>query len=181
MNTTPSIPSLKSLYYRDFIIKNAINKGGFMLLAAAGFRWFTPSGTPPPGVDLSFEIAMAKWVPVGAIILAAIALIVLVWRCTWIKKVLSEGDTIKGTIEDVDVYSREASHSDTTPAFQRAVIRSYYAIIRYTAQGTERKVRLKLPCSPSVYQIFKGKETELIVLSSAPDKPLIRAVYLSVG
>jgi hypothetical protein len=178
MNTTPSIPGLSTLYARDFTIKNAINKGGFMLLAAAGFRWFAPSGTPPPGVDLSFEIAMAKWVPVGALILAAIALIVLVWRYLWIKKVLSQGDTIRGSVEDVDVYSREASHSDTTPAFQRSYIRSYYAIIRYTVQGVERKVRLKLPNSPSVYKIFKGKETELIVLDSAPGKPLIRSVYL---
>ena len=178
MNSAPSIPSLKSLYLRDFTIKNAINKGGFMLLAAAGFRWFAPSGTPPPGVDLSFEIAMAKWVPVGALILAVIALVVLVWRYLWVKKVLSEGVTIKGTVENVDVYSREASPSDNAPAFQRAYIRSCYAIIRYTAQGEERKVRLKLPSSPSTYQVFKGKETELIVLDSAPGKPLIRSVYL---
>lgn len=50
---------------------------------------------------------------------------------------LVEGTAVKGTIDDVDVLSREASHSDTTPAFERTMIRSYYAIIRYSAQGKE--------------------------------------------
>lgn len=88
VNSAQAVPSLKRLYERDFVIKNAVNKGGFMLIVAAGFRWFAPSGTPPPGVDLSFEIAMSKWVPVGAVVLAATALIVLVWRWRWIKRVL---------------------------------------------------------------------------------------------
>jgi hypothetical protein len=167
-----------SLRHRDTVIERAFNTSGFMLIVAAGFRWLAPPNPPPPDVDLSFEIAMSKWVPVGAVVIAAIASFILVRRYLWVKQVLTHGTTIQGIVEDVDVYEREASHSDNAPAFQRSIIRSYYPTIRYTVQGTERTVRLRLPLSPSVYQIFKGKETELVLLESAPDKPLLRAVYL---
>lgn len=174
MNSAPSIPSLIALYWRDATIKRAGDTVGFMLLAAAGFHWFAPPESPPPGVDLSFEIAMSKWVP----LIAVVALIVLVRRHRWVTAVLTHGIVIKGIIENVDVYAREARHRETTPAFQRVIIRSYYATIRYTWQGIDKQVCLKLPSSPSVYGAFKGRELDLMILESAPGKPLIRAVYL---
>lgn len=174
----PTIPSLPSLFWRDLPFKRAANTTGFMLMVAVGFLLVTPPNPPPPGVDLSFEIAMSKWVPVGAFTVAAVAALILLRRYLWVKKVLTEGTTIKGKVEDMEVYEREANHSDTTPAFQRPTIRSYYAVIRYTWKGEDKKVSLKLPNSPSVYGTFKGHEVDLIILDSAPNKPLIRNIYL---
>lgn len=179
MNSAPTkIPGLPTLYWRDNIIKGVINTASFMLVVAAGFVWLKPPNPPPPGVDLSFEIEMSKWVPVGALTIAAIAALVLLWRYLWVRKVLTEGTTIKGKVENVDVYEREASHSDTTPAFQRPVVRSYWVIIRYTWKNEEKTVSIKLPNSPSVYGTFKGHDIDLIVHDSSPGRPLIRSVYL---
>ena len=75
-------------------------------------------------------------------------------------------------------YSREADTSSTTPIFQRPGIYTYYALIRYSWQGIDRKVRLNLPLSPSTYQLFKGRAAELLVLDSTAGKPLLRTVYL---
>lgn len=178
MTSSPlSIPSLKALYWRDTIIQRSIKTAAFMAVVTFGFIWLAPSGPPPPGVDLSFEIAMAKWVPLAALAIAALALIFLARRYLWVKEVLTHGVPIKGTVEDLDVYAREASHSDNAPAFQRSYIRTYYAIIHYDWNGQPKKARIKLPGSPVVYQISKGKVIDLIALDSAPDQPLIRAVY----
>ncbi len=179
MPSSQSMPSLKSLYRLDRTIERAANTCGFCLFAAAGITWATQPVASVVKVENSpAEIWAAEWGPTVALIVAAVALIVLVRRYLWLKKVLGNGITIKGIVEDVDMYSHEASHSDTTPAFQRSVIRSYYANIRYAWQGVDKKARLKLPYTPSTHQVFKGKEIELIVLDSAPDKPLIRSVYL---
>ena len=40
------------------------------------------------------------------------------------------------------------------------------------------KVRLNLPTSPSTHQLFKGRDTELMVLDSSPGRPPLRTVYL---
>ena len=178
MNSVVAVPGLKALYWRDLTIKRAVDTVGFMLLVAAGFRWAAPTGSPPPGVDLSFEIAMAKWVPVGAIVIAALALIILMRRHLWVKAVLTQGVALKGKLEDVDVFTREDSDSENTPAFQRSVTRSYYVTLRYLWRGADQKVRLKLPNSPYTYGLSKGRDVDLIVLDSAPHKPLIRSVYL---
>lgn len=179
MNSTPTtVPSLLSLHRRDFTIKRAIDTAGFMFIVAAGFRWMAPPATPPPGVDLSFEIAMSKWIPVGALAIATVALLILARRYFWVKKVITQGVTLKGKVEDVDVYEREASHGSNTPAFQRPTVRSYYAIIRYSWNGEDKTVSLKLPNSPSTYGTFKGHDVDLIVHESAPNHPLIHAVYL---
>jgi hypothetical protein len=172
------MPNLIALYWRDATIKRAGDTVGFMLLVAAGFHWLAPPESPLPGVDLSFEIAMSKWVPAGALLIVVVALIVLVRRHRWVTAVLTHGIVSKGIIEDVNLYAREARQRETTPAFQRVIIRSYYATIRYTWRGIDKQVCLKLPSSPSVYGAFKGRELDLMILESAPGKPLIRAVYL---
>ncbi|MCP5558987.1 MAG: hypothetical protein H7A55_14680 [Verrucomicrobiaceae bacterium] len=81
-------------------------------------------------------------------------------------------------MEDTDVYTRENSHSDTTPAFKRTYTRTYFVIIRYAWKGEDKKVRLKLPNSPSTYNLTKDGEVDLLILDSAPDNPLISIVYL---
>ncbi|MCX6854526.1 MAG: hypothetical protein NTV80_06430 [Verrucomicrobia bacterium] len=180
MNSTPpSIPSLKSLYYRDFTIQRAVQTIGFSLFAAAGIQWATqPVPSVVKVVQSPFEIFAAQWGPLIGVVVAALAVMVLVRRYFWVKSVLCRGAIIKGIVEDVDIYSREASHSDNAPAFQRSYIRSYYVIIRFAAHGVDMKKRFKLPHSPSTYKIIKGHEIDLLVLDSAPGKPLIREVYL---
>ena len=57
----------------------------------------------------------------------------------------------------------------------------HYVSLRYDVHGDEQKVRLRLPHSPSAYDIKTGGEVDLLVLDSLPHKPhkpLIRAVYL---
>jgi hypothetical protein len=180
MNATPqSFPNLKSLYWCDFPIKRAANTMGFCLFAAAGIKWATQPVASVVQVENSpFEVWVAESGPTVALVVAALALIFLLRRYLWIRKVLSWGVAIKGTVEDVDIYAREASHSSNTPAFERATIRTYHAIIRYRWGGVDKTVRLKLPSSPGTFGISKDADVELLALESAPAKPLIRQVYL---
>lgn len=180
MNTTPpSIPSIKSLYYRDNIIGRAFRTMGFALFAAVGFKWVSQPVNSVVKVENSpLEIWVLQWGPTVAVVVAATAALVLVRRYLWVKQVLSNGTTISGTVEDIDLYEREASHSDTTPAFQRSIIRTYVVNIRYAWNGVDKQARFKLPLSPSTYKIAKGGKVDLLVHESAPDKPLISIVYL---
>jgi hypothetical protein len=180
MNTAaPSIPSIKSLYHRDNIIGRSLRTMGFALFAAAGFKWASQPVNSVVEVENSpIEIWVMHWGPTVAVVVAALAAIVLVRRFLWVKQVLSTGTTISGTVEDIDLYEREASHSDSTPAFQRSIIRTYVVDIRYAWNGVEKQARLKLPLSPFTYNISKGGKVDLLVHESAPDKPLISIVYL---
>ena len=71
------------------------------------------------------------------------------------------------------------SSKSTSTGTSKSVRYSHHAVLRYTAAGAERKVRLRLPSSGFVYGLVKGKETDLVVLDSAPDRPLIRSVYIN--
>ena len=125
-----------------------------------------------------FDIWFATFGSPVALAVAALALIVLVRRYVWVKRVLTTGTIIQGTVEELDTYEREANYHDTTPAFQRPKIRTYYATIRYQWQGVTHDARFWLPLSGSNYKIFKGKETDLIILDSSSNKPLLRPLYL---
>ena len=178
--TAPTLPGFGSLYFLDRPLRRAVTAGGFGLLFAIGIRWVT---SPQPNAVVKvehspIEIWVMQWGSVIGLVVAALALLFLVRRFLWIKKVLSHGITIKGTVEDVDIYSREADTSSTTPMFRRPKIYTYYALIRYSWQGVDRKVRFNLPYSPSTHNLFKGRDTELMVLASSPGRPLIRSVYL---
>ncbi|MEZ5324743.1 MAG: hypothetical protein R3F19_06740 [Verrucomicrobiales bacterium] len=108
-----SIPSLKSLYYRDFTIQRAVKPLFFFLFAAGGIKWATQAVESLVKVELSpMEIWIAQRVPIVAVGIALLAAVVLVIRYHWIKKFLSMGTKIKGTLEITDVYKRENSHSD---------------------------------------------------------------------
>jgi hypothetical protein len=180
MNTSaPSLPSLKSLYYIDPTIGRAVFTVGFALLAAVGIYWVSQ---PVPSVvkveNSPVEIWVMQWGSAVALGVAALALLVVIRRHAWLKKILTHGTPIKGSVEDVTLYEREAPKSENAPAFGGAKIRTYYTVIRYTWQGVENQVRFKLPFSPSNYQIAKGAEVDLLLLDSAPKKPVIRKVYL---
>ena len=173
------MPSLKSLYYRDFTIQRAIKTLLFFLFAAGGIKWATQPVESVVKVELSpMEIWIAQWGPIVAICIAVLALVVMVRRHHWIKKVLSMGTRIKGTLESTDVYKRENSHSDNAPAFERSYTRTYYVTISYAWKGVEKRIRCRLPNSPFTYQITKDDGVDLMVLDSAQDRPLIRNVYL---
>jgi hypothetical protein len=169
---------LRELYFRDSFIHRASFTTVFGFFAASMFHWVAQPVPSVVKVEQSpFEIYALAWGPTVGVVVGVIALILLVRRYIWLKRVFCEGSAIKGNVEDIDVYSREASHSDATPAFERSIIRTYYAIIRYAWQGDDKTVRLKLPFSPSACQAFKGHEIDLLVHASAPGKPLIRAMY----
>jgi hypothetical protein len=177
--SSPSLPSLQSLYYVDPIISRAAKTGVFSVVAAAGIHWVSQ---PVPSVvkveNSPAEIWVMQWGPAIALVVAALALLVLVRRHAWLKTILTHGTSIKGTVKDVTIYEREAPKSENAPAFGGAKIRSYYTVIRYDWKGAENQVRFKLPFSPSNYQITQGGEVDLLILDSAPKKPLIRKVYL---
>jgi hypothetical protein len=179
LNSAPrSIPGLKSLYERDLVIKRAVNTFGFMLLVAVGIRWASqPARSGESPADLSFEAAMGEWVPVGALVLAALAAIVVLQRYLWVKKVFTQGIVIKATVEKLEVHS---STSDLRKSHGRkpAPRRSYYATLRYAVHGVDQTKELRLPNSGFTYGLSKGGETDLMVLEWAPTRPLIRAVYL---
>jgi hypothetical protein len=178
-STTPSIPGLSSLFYVDPVISRAGKTGAFSLVASAGIYWVSQPVPSAVKVEISpAETWVMQWGPLVALIVAALALFILVRRHAWLKKILTSGTPVKGTVEDVTTYERDAPKSDNAPAFGSAKIRSYYTVIRYAWQGTENQVRFKLPFSPGTYQIAKGAEIDLLILDSTPKKPLIRKVYL---
>lgn len=179
MNSTPQpLPGLGSLYRSDFTIKRAMHALAFGLLVAVGVQWASQPVAPAnPPVEQMFEPAEVNMISAGGLVLSALGLIVLVWRYLRVKKILGQGAVIKGVVEDIEVFSQETG-SDTQPIGKRARTYSYHATLRYTVNGVEKKVRLKLPNSGFTYGMAKGHETDLSVLESAPGKPLIRAVYL---
>jgi hypothetical protein len=180
MATTPSaLPSLKSLYYIDSTIGRAGFTTLFALVAAAGIYWVAQPVPSAVKVELSpLETWVMQWGPAVALGVASLALLILVRRHAWLKKILTQGTPIKGTVEDVTIYEREAPKSENSPAFKTTKIRTYYSVIRYAWKGVETQVRFKLPFSPSTYQISKGGEVDLLILESNPKKPVIRKVYL---
>jgi len=172
------VPSLKSLYQQDFIFGRAVKVGVFLVIVAAGVRWATePSRAPQTPVDLSMDKALGDWVPLIALTLAALGPVVAVSRYRWVKKVFTEGITVKATVEDLEVYSWRPDSSGST-SIKKASRHAYYAKLRYAVLGVERTIERKIPNSGYTFGLVKGRETELVVLESSPDRPLIRSVYL---
>lgn len=163
-----------SLYRCDLIIQRAAFASIFGILVAMGMQWATlptPSGQEP-----TFEAMVGPKVSVAGLVVSAIALVVLTRRYLLVKKILGQGATIKGRVGDIDVYETRKK-IETTGEY--SVTRNHYAHVTYSFQGADRTVRLRLPSFPSVYGICKGNDVDLLVLDSAPKKPLIRSVYFA--
>lgn len=180
MNTTPSpLPSFRLLYQRDTIIQRAVNAIIAGVVGAAGVVWATqPAKSPPPGVDLSFELAAGRWAPVGGAAVSALGGIVLMRRHRLVKQILSQGTTVQATVTDLELVTTTVGSESSTSEIRRPTRRAYFATLQYEVNGREQKVCLRLPGPGFVYGLVKGRETELAVLEWMPKKPLIRSVYL---
>lgn len=164
--TPPAIPSLMSLYHIDSNIGRAGFTTLFALVAAAGFYWVSQPVNAVVKVENSpLEEWVMQWGPAVALTVAALALLILVRRHAWLINILTHGTPIKGTVEEVTTYEREAPKSENSPAFKTTKIRTYYTVIRYAWKGVDNQVRFKLPFSPSTYQISKGGEVDLLILA----------------
>ena len=71
-----------------------------------------------------FEEWVMQWGSLVGLVIAALALIFAAWRFVWIKKVLTQGTAINGTVEDVDIIAarltpaappRSSSGPESTP------------------------------------------------------------------
>lgn len=179
MNSTPpALPGLRLLYQRDITIERAINTIVAAFIGAAGILWATqPSQSPPPGVDLSFELMMNQWAPLGGAVVAALGGIVLWRRHGLVKRILTQGTTLKATVADLEI-STHTLPSDTASPMRRPTQRAYYATLHYSVNGMDQTVCLRLPHAGFVYGLVKGQQTDVMVLEWMPRKPLIRSVYL---
>ena len=178
MNPVPgSIPGFQSLYRSDLILQRVAKAGVFALIVAAGVRWAAPVAPhPDPAVDLSVDIAIGQWVPVGALVVAVLATLIFFWRYLRLKKILGEGIVVQAMVEDLIVHAWKEGNSSGSRVIANNR-HSYYAVLRYAVHGVDYKVCLKMPNSGTTYGIVKGNETEISVLSWKPKKPLLRAIY----
>lgn len=172
------LPGLFSLYRNDLTIHRAANAAVFGLVVILGIWWASqPVGPVDPAAPPPMGAEEVPWIMGFGGVLSAVGFIVLMWRWLRVMKIFRHGAVIKGLVEDLEV-STWTTDSDSNISTKPTTRRSYYITLRYTAAGAERKVRLKLPNSGFTYGLVKGKETDLSVLESAPEKPLIRAIYL---
>lgn len=177
MNSAPqSIPGFRSLYWADFAIRRAVNAMVAGVILAAGIWWVAqPVPNALPAAEPSPEVVYGPWVCAGGLVFSALAGIVLIRRYLLVKEILSHGTVVKGAVEDIDYYVTTRRNSNSS---QTTTTRSYHVTLRYDVRGFDQKIRIKLLHSPSTYGIKKDGEVDLLVLDSAPHKPLIRAVYL---
>lgn len=178
--TAPRLPSLSTLFWNDSLFKGATRLGAFGIVVALGIRWATqPMPNADPAIDLSFELAMGERVPPIALAISALALLVAVWRYLQVRKVFTQGLPVQGTLAGLQVDAWQTSANIDQSHGRRSTKRySHYATLRYTVGGTEHTVRQKLPNSAFTFGLREGGPVDLMVLESAPDKPLICAVYL---
>jgi hypothetical protein len=167
------MPSFLLLYARDIPFGRAAWATFFGLVVALGMKWASYGVTPAPDAP-EFELAFAKWVQVIGLGVSTLGAIFLGWRYCWVKKVLTRGVTVRGAIEKLESHDIGGRKDSTGKPVANRI---YYATVRYEMHGRDRQVSLRLPHSGFVFGLKKGDETDLMILDSAPEKPLIRAVY----
>jgi hypothetical protein len=178
--SSPALPGPRLFYDRDRIIHRAVNMLVFGLIVAGGVWWATrPYPGVPASVDRTFDEMARPWGIAGGFVLAMVGGLLLVWRWLRVRKILTEGRAIQAMVEDLESVKWRSGEDNATGKAQYRY--SYYVTLRYTAQGAERQVRQKLATAGFTVGLVKGHETEVMVLDSAPCKPLIRAVYRPVG
>ena len=170
------MPGLQTLYRNDRIFSKSAFTAFFGIVIAVGIKWATVPKTDPKA-EPTFEQMAMPWIVAGGLTMTAVALMILIWRYLRLKKIITEGTIIKGAVDDIEHYAFNTS-SENASLSQQTYRHTYWAIVRYTAQGAERIVKVKLPGSGFSSGLAKGHETDLIVHDSLPMKPLIKSVYL---
>lgn len=176
-----TFPGFWALYRIEPLVRGAFTTMMLGLMLAAGIWWvIQPQPNAVPQTEPSFEVLYAPWISAGGGVLAALAASVLVWRTLWVKNVICHGSEVRGIVERTDHHdtNMHSSTDSVTSTIRTKPTYVYYVTVRYDVRGDEQTVRIKLPDSPFTYGIRKGEEVDLLVLESAPHKPLIRAVYL---
>ena len=176
MKANLPVPSFSTLYWKERVFRGCINAIAMSVMIAVGIPWATqPQPGVPPLENVIQMQEMAKWAPLVGAVIGTIALLILVARYFRIRNILTDGIIVKGKVDKIETYeSRTDSQSTTsTPTYSR----SYWATMSYQVNGQAYQVCQKLPHSPSTDGALEGKEIELVVLESAPSKPLIKRVY----
>lgn len=179
MNSTPhSMPGLVWLYWHDLTIRLTANLAAFGAIFVTVACLVIPPGTMLPSDD-SFEAAMVKPVLLGGVAITGLALLILVLRWTRVRKILREGTVIKGLVEAFQVIITKKSDRESyvgKPSIRRSYHHTVY--LRYAMHGEERQVSFQMTNSGHYYGLVKGQETDLMLLDSKPNDPLICAIYL---
>jgi hypothetical protein len=174
---TQSLPSFKSLYFVDLPLRRSAKLCVAGLVLAAGMMWLSPSiAAAPASADRDFDMSLTHYATLAASGMIFLGLILLVRRYLLVKRILTQGNIIPAMVDDLEAVEVRQEVEDSP--ISRTVGHSYYAWIRYTYQGEERTVRLRLPSSGFVFGLAKNHETQVLLLDSKPSKPLIRSVYL---
>lgn len=174
---TAYCPGFRSLYWADFPLRRTMRAMCMGGLVAIGGGWMLqPVPNALPQYEPPIEVQFAPWMIVGGIAVAILSAVFVLLRYRWIRQVLLHGESIQGTADLLDIY--DTNMHGSSDRIRKTPTYAYYVNIRYEWRGLERTVRFKLLHSPSTFGIRKGQPVELLVLDSAPHKPLIRSVYL---
>ena len=185
MNASTSLPNtsagfnlvnFKELWYVDSTIRGCSTAIAMAVMIGFGIPWATRAVPGQPGLpEGSPELEAAKYAPLFALALGGIALLIMMRRRSFLRNVMANGQVVKATVKKVEMTERE-NQSDSS--MTRTYTRTYWATFNYTLNGKAYSVCQKLPYSPSVCGAHSGREVDLVVLESAPKKPLIKASYV---
>jgi hypothetical protein len=178
-----AMPGIQALYWCDFVFQLACNATVIALIVALMVHWLKPPTPPDPTIyyESPPEAFVREWGSTVAGGIAGLALIAVIRRYRWVKKVLSKGTLIKGRVMTVEIRKYDAHASldfDERRWRGPRIVQNYYVDVRYTAGGGEWQVMIGLPGSPKLFKVFAGEEVDLLVLDSSPRRPLLREVYL---
>ena len=175
--TALRLPDLRQLYFCDLYFKRAAHTVVGALLLSAGTYWVMYTGDPNRPLEPSPERAAAPYIVAGGPVVAAVAALLLALRRRRINAVLSRGVRVNGRVESLETYSRQ-KRTEHSSAFGGSTAYSYYANIVYDFNGIAYRKSFKLPLSPSSCGVRKDHPVELMLHAEAPEKPLIRQIYL---
>lgn len=173
----PSVRSLMTLYNLDRPFARVANFTGVVLVCTVTLGWVSSRtrafvGGGSPGIDTR----VLQWAPAAGAAVLVLGLVLLLRRFNWIHQVVSRGITIKGVVEEIKVRTTRLPAEKHAPWTPR-LLHTRYAVVAYDCRGARKRARLKLPSLARATAITEGAEVELMVLESAPGKPLLREVF----